>query len=188
MRGGMTMKRRILVVLAAVVVLATMAALPAAADSHRDVPIRGTQDLDLNLGIVTGEGAAPTVSWVGTVDFRGTVYPIAYFPTAPLVQIGWWVLFEEQITIYASLDYEFTDGVLTTFEPGDVIFTATDAGFGTPRGSAEGFGEIIEANGDADPYGVLSEVQVGDWTHWVGRYANAEGTEFGGAFRIFPVG
>jgi hypothetical protein len=180
-------KRNMLAVLA-VFAIATMASVLPAIAAEDEGPILGRQDLDFNVGILTGEGAAPQVSWVGTLQVNGASYPIAYFPKGPGMQVGGWFLFEETVRIYASLEYEFTEGVLTGFEPGRVVVKFVDSGVVSPRGWAVASGKVKRANGAADPYGVLDALSPGDWITWSGRLSSAEAAEFEGPFRIFPIG
>ncbi len=158
---------------------------PANASMHRS--LRGNVDLDFNLGLVLGEGAAQNVSWFGTVEFRGGTYDIAYYPTAPLVEHGNWIYFEDRYEIYDSLTYEYENGILTEFNPGTVVLEASERGWGTPWGTAFAFGKVVAFDADVDPHDLLARVQVGDRTFWRGRYLDETQLEFAGPFRIFPT-
>ncbi len=89
------MKRKLIILMAVAALFVTAIAAPVGAFGRRS--LRAHMDLDFNVGIVTGEGAAPMVSWVGTLEFRGGTYDVVYYPTAPLVEHGDWVYFEENV-------------------------------------------------------------------------------------------
>ncbi|MDJ0954408.1 MAG: hypothetical protein QNJ81_12085 [Acidimicrobiia bacterium] len=176
------MHRRLLTLLAALVVFASITIAPAAAGTNRAV--RGDLDIGLNLGIVLQQGAAPHVSWYGDIDFRGATYPIVYYGGL-LEEHGDWVYFEDSWEILDSLYYEVEGGVITVFEPGNVIIGAEEKGWGAPSGWAYGLGRIVTANPEADPHGVLDGVSLRDITLWTGSETDDAGLEFAGRFRIF---
>lgn len=181
------MKRKLLILLAVAALVATVIAAPAGAFGRHS--LRGHQGLDFNLGIVTGEGAAPNVSWVGTVDFRGGTYDIVYRPTAPLVEHGDWIYFEENVRIYepGTLSYTFDgNGVIVEFTEGNVVVEFNERGWLSPRGTGFAWGKVITANGD--PGGVLDNVTEGDRIFWYGGYLDETHTTWGGPFRIFTRG
>ena len=176
------MKRKVLTILAALVVLASVAVVPAAAKTHRAV--RGDLELQLNLGIVLQAGAAPEVSWFGTVDVRGAEYPIVFYGGV-LEQHGDWIYYEDRWEILDSMTYELTDGVITAIERGNVIVEAEEKGWGAPSGWAYGLGRVIDADPEFDPHGALELVEAGDVALWTGRETDESGLLFAGRFRIF---
>ena len=60
----------------------------------------------------------------------------------------------------------------------------TDAGWKTPSDLYFARGTVVEANGGADPFGVLEGIEVGDQIVWRGRTIDPEGNHFVGPFLV----
>lgn len=179
------MRRKLIIVLAAVAILASLVAVPAAASIHR--PIRGHMEHSLNLGYILETGAAPEVSWYGTVHIRGITYPMVYYGDL-LEDNNGWIYWEDRFEVLASLSYEVDEnGVITEFHPGDVIFEVVERGWGAPSGAFVALGSIVAADGSADPHGRLARVSVGDVMFYSGRTGET-GLDFKATFRIFAIG
>jgi hypothetical protein len=161
--------------------MASLVAVPAGASIHRPIP--GHVDMTLNLGYVLGEGAAQDVSWYGTVKFRGTTYPMVYY--GDLLEVnGDWIYWEDRYVILDTLHSEVEAGIITEFQPGEVILEVTERGFGV-SGRFIAIGTIVAANGSADPHGLLERASIGDVVTYWGR---GDGTEFTATLRIFASG
>jgi len=183
------MKRKLIILVAVAALFVTAIAAPVGAFGRRS--LRAHMDLDFNLGIVTAQGDAQDVSWVGTLDFRGGTYDVVFRPTAPLVERGDWVYFEENVRIYepGTLSYTFdSDGVITAFAEGHVMVEFNEKGWVSPRGTGFAWGKVAATDADADPHGVLSNVDVGDRIFWYGRYLDETRMNWGGPFRILTRG
>lgn len=170
------MRGKLSTLVAAVAILASLVAAPAAASVHR--PIRGHMDASLNLGFVLQEGAAPEVSWYGTLQVRGTAYPVVYYGDLLEEYEGGWIYWEDRYEILDSLTLEEEGGVITAFETGDVIFEVVERGFGAPSGAFFAIGSVVEANLDADPHGLFDGVSIGDVALYRGRSLGEAGLEF----------
>ena len=178
------MRRKIITVLAAVAILASLVAVPAGASIRR--PIRGQMEHSLNMGYILKTGAAPEVSWYGTVAIRGATYPMVYYGDL-LEDNNGWMYWEDRFEILASLSYEADEnGVIVEFDPGDVILEAADVGWGGPSGAFVAVGSIVAADGSADPFGRLRRVAVGDVMFYRGS-SGETGFDFAAAFRIFAL-
>ena len=183
------MKRKLIILVAVAALFVTAIAAPVGAFGRRS--LRAHMDLDFNLGIVTGEGAAPTVSWVGTLEFRGGTYGIVFFPHGPPEMHGEWAYFQETVRIYEpdSLSYTFDgSGVITAFTEGNVVVEFNDKGWVSPRGTGFAWGNVTATDADADSHGVFSNVDVGDRIFWYGRYLDEAHMNWGASFRIFTRG
>ena len=78
-------------------------------------------------------------------------------------------------------------GVLTEFDPGELLLAGSDVGYGTPSGRWRGSGPVTEAPADDGPLGCIP---VGSRVFWNGFYDTPEvgpGTHFLGKFRVFPT-
>ncbi len=177
------MHRRMLLVLALVVAMFAVAMTPATAG--RRTAIRGHQDLDFNLGLLDRSGAAPNVSWIGEIVLGGDAYVAVYYPLAEPRPIGSATLYVEKLVVYDSANIAFTDGVLTTFEPGPMIFTAADRAIETANLDFFAGGRITDVDRTADSKGALAAVRVGDRTFWRGSMEDPMQTTFQGPFSIF---
>ena len=103
------MKRKLLGVLAAMTMLATVAAPASAAGPTGG--LAGDMDLRLYLYTCPNEDApGRLLSWAGTVDFGRRTVGIAFFPTAELQMVGdtGWVYFEENWTLFRLPNRELT--------------------------------------------------------------------------------
>ncbi len=178
------MRRKLITVLAAVAILASLVAVPAGASIHR--PIRGHVDMTLNLGYVLQEGAAQEVSWHGTVRFRGTDYPMVYY--GDLLEVnGDYVYWEDRYVILDTLHKVVDEnGIITEFDPGEVILEVVERGWGySDRFFA--IGKIVAADGSADPHGLLDRASIGDLVVYWGR-SSEDGLAFTARLRIFASG
>lgn len=166
--------------------------------------IRGHQDLEFNMGLVTQEGEFQYVSWIGEVELDGDQYFIVYYPKAEPKPVGTSTLFVEEVEVYDELEYGFTSyppvmngedivlpprDVLTTFSPdeADLIYRGSDKAIGLQSGHFIAGGKIIFANPDADGKGALSEIKVGDRFFWRGYMADPNQTTFSGSYAIFST-
>jgi len=197
------MKKKLLILLAVAALIATVIAAPAGAS--REYSLRGHQDLDFNMGVVFGVGAAPNVSYVGMLQLSGDTYDIVYFSEAPPEPYGEWVYFEEIVRIYEAglVTAEFGEiksdipdvpPVITgitkfeVFEDHDPVVELTDKGWGFPWGTAIASGNVTTTNSNADPHGVLSGVEVGDRVIWYGRYLDDTHMTFAGMYSFISKG
>ncbi|MEN8234825.1 MAG: hypothetical protein ABFR89_07865 [Actinomycetota bacterium] len=144
------MRKKLSVVLVLVLALTVIAVAPASAKK----PIGGDMELEFNLGF--GAGPYPAISWVGTVGLEGELYGIAFFPT-DAKDVGTAHHFWEGWKVYeydtGDPFFAFTDGVLTTFNPGIPVLEGSDRGVtnhndkyrmrGTVDGATEPFEEWI---------------------------------------------
>lgn len=175
------MRRKLITVLAAVAMFASLVAAPAVAST--DKPIRGHMDCTLNTGYLE-QGVAQDVSWYGTIRIKGKTYPVVYY--GDLLDFdGDFLYWEDRYEILASLSYEVSDtGVITAFEPGEVILEVVERGLGY-AGWFVAIGSVEEASGSADPYGRLGGVSTGDamvyWGYGVGN-------DFTASLRILATG
>lgn len=182
------MKRKLIAVLA-IVGLLTVATATTASAHRRSHAARADMELQFNLGFGNPDSgtARADVTWVGTLDFGdGREYGIAFMPTAPLQTFGDWVRFEERVEIYASDGFEFTDGVMTTFDPGPIVFEGWDRGWGTPWDTAFAAGRVDDVIPANDPHGLFKQRVDGNRTFWKGAYG-ATPAEFSGTYWVFGV-
>lgn len=171
------MKRRLSTVLAIVVALTLVSVAPVSADE----PLVGDMELEFNLEF--GTGLFPAISWVGTVDFDGDVYGIAFFPTGAK-DVGTVHHFWEDWAIYpydaGDPFFTFTGGVLTEFAPEPPVLEGYDRGTAMKNNRYRMNGSVT---GVADPF-----------EEWLGRNVHMSGViewyEFGaphfapGTFRV----
>lgn len=176
------MRIKLITVLAVVAMFASLVATPAGASI--DKPIRGHMDCTLNIGYVLEQGVAQDVSWYGTVRIKGKTYPVVYY--GDLLEVdGDSLYWEDRYEILASLSYEVNDsGVITAFEPGEVILEVVERGLGY-AGWFVAIGSVEAANGSADPHKRLGRVSVGDAMFYWGRGGD---TDFTASLRVFASG
>ena len=146
--------------------------------------LSGTQHLEFNRGLLEGTGEAPFVSWVGTLEIEGNDCYIAYFPTAEPRQVESGMLYAENYAVYDSLMHEFTDGVLTMFEPGPVILEGSDEANANAALQFVAQGTVTAMYPDSDSRGVMSDVRVGHQSLWRGSMDSPDQTTFEGSFSI----
>jgi len=135
-----------------ILVAAVLAMSAAAATVSARTPVRGTMDLQFNLGWPGPQAEVP--DWVGTVTIDDTTYGMAFFAIGtgkpfdadPSTSVHF---FEEIWTVYASLDYEFDgNGMLTKFDPGPVVLSGPDSGITNMVNSKYTMtGTVAEASG-----------------------------------------
>lgn len=178
------MRSRVLVVFAVVVAMLAVSVAPAGAKGGR--AIKGDQDIAFNLGLVLEVGAAQDVSWFGEVTLGGATYPIVYNPTAEPKPIwgGRATLFLETLTVYDAITYSYEEGVLTAFDVGNMIFTATDRAICLESGHCFSAGRITDVDTAQDTQGALRSLRVGDRTFWSGFMPDPEAVTFDGPFTI----
>ena len=160
------MKRRLLVVMAVVAVVASLAAVPATAKGQLR-GLNGDVDITLVLHTCPNEDApGERITWVGTVDFGMRTVGIAYFPNVPNEVIGdkGWVFFDELWTLFRLPKRTLTDSVLSSAacNPKRVILEGIDRGFGTPWGVFFAAGPLIAGAGQFEKF-------VGGMAFWVGE-------------------
>ena len=199
------MTRKLLIILAVVVAMVSVSVTPAGARGRSNV-VKGHQDLEFNLGLITEEGDFPFVSWIGEVELGGDAYFIVYYPTAEPKPIGSSTLFVENVEVYDTLDYGFTSlpavidedsgevllpprNVLTTFAPTEdaLIYRGNDKAIGTASGHFLAGGTITFANPTADSKGALSDIKIGDRIFWRGFMADPNQTTFEGPYAIYST-
>jgi hypothetical protein len=163
--------------------MASLVAAPAGASIHK--PIRGHVDMTLNLGVFQ-DGAAKDVSWHGTLRVRGTDYPMVYY-AGLLEPNGEWVYWEDRYVIFDTLHKVVDEnGIITEFEPGEVILEVHERGWGY-SGRFFAIGEIVTAEGSADPHGLLDTASIGDLVVYRGHESN-DGLAFTASLRTFASG
>jgi|GEM_PF-2738706 len=146
------MKKRLLLVLALVVVLSLIAAAPVTAQdpNHDRQPPSGDQVMILNA-----EGDGPLgyygceeISWFGTVEIDGKTFGMALYPDfdyvgpgGPLYEYGeYWKIFTGK--------FKAKDGVLKRCAPGRVVMEGYDEGvWDMGSGLFESFGTVDYAAG-----------------------------------------
>ncbi len=192
------MKKFALLVLAAIV---AVLAIPASADAHGRTPIRGSVDVQFNMGVIFGVGVAENpetnVSYIGDIIFRGHDYTLVWFNITPPEPGCAVCTAAETWSIYDSAAYEFgtvnvpgvgdVGGVLTSFTPGELVLAGSDQAVGTSSGYWIGWGPITDV-GRAAADGPFEHV-TGGRVLWYGSYDTVEvgpGTHFTGRFIVFP--
>ena len=161
--------------LAAVAIIAligVMVAPPASAQDQK--PLSGKMELT-NFSVQCGptpEAGPPFLTWAGTVIIDGTTYGWADFPTAPLIEDGKFISFEEYWTIFRLDEDEVVDPGLAC-DADRVVLAGVNDGWGAPGGAAKADGTVTLAESD----GPFDDVAIGSRMFWRGRV-----TEFSGAF------
>jgi hypothetical protein len=180
-RGRTEMKRKLLVLLAAVVVLSVVIAAPALACE----PQYGEMELVFNNEkFAPGPGAEcpEALSWYGTIEFGEESYGIAYFPAAPPVSApGGWRIFQEDWTIFTlpeggvSLD--------AACDESSVVLEGHDVGLFVPPNLDFAIGSVTAVNDDC----LFDDSYLGSTVFWDGIVDDTvTPREFSGTFRIFP--
>ena len=174
------MKRRMLVFLVLVGVLAVMVAVPVSADM--DKPIEGKMELTF-----LGEGCPvphdpPFLTWAGTVVIDDTTYGWADFPTTELVVDGKFIYFEERWTIFTLGEGEAVTAAIACDEDLVVIEGLND-GWGPPGRTGKADGIVTWA----DPDGPFDEVATGSTMFWRGKVTDKAFTEFKATLHIFTL-
>lgn len=190
--------KKLAVLLVAAIVGLVMA--PTNTAAHGRGPIRGSVDVQFNMGVIFGVGVASdpntNVSYIGDITFRGHDYTLVWFNITP-PEPGCTICYaEETWSVYDSAEYEFgvvevpgvgdVPGVLTSFTPGELVFEGSDRGVGTSTGYWMGWGPVTDVGPAADgPF----EGLTGGRVLWFGSYDTNEvepGTRFAGRFIVFP--
>lgn len=200
--GTQGVVRRLLILLATSLLVLVGVAAPASANQCK--PAIGDIDVQFNMGVIFGVGVAAepdtNISYIGEISFRGEDYTFVWFALedphpaqGQLITVNdLWAIYENDTVVY---EFGVVDvpgvgsvpGVLTTFEPGELLLAGSDVAFGTPSGQARGSGSVTEAPADTGPLGC---VPVGSRVFWNGKYDTPEagpGTHFLGKFRVFPA-
>ena len=172
------MKRRILVLLTLVAVLAVMVAAPVSADGEN--PINGKMELTLFGVPCSEEPDSPFLTWAGTVVIDGTTYGWADFPTGPLVEEGKFVYFEEYWTIFTLGESEVVTPAVAC--DGDrVILDGLNDGWGPPGFTGKADGWVTWA----EPEGPFADVAPGSKMFWRGKVTGP--VSFKATLHIFPL-
>lgn len=193
------MKKLALLVFAALVSLSVISG-PAPADAHGRGPIRGKVDVQFNMGVIFGVGVAAepdtNIAYIGDIKFRGRDFTLVWFSVVP-PEDGCTICYaEETWSIYDYVDYDFGEvpvpdfgdvpGVLTVFEPGNLVLAGSDRGIGTSTGYWMGWGPVTDVAETAEkPF----DHMTGGHVFWHGSYDTDEvgpGTHFKGRFTVFP--
>lgn len=123
------MKKKLTVLLAMALALSIVSAPPAVARGHR--ALVGPMELEFNLGFGDPAAPYPEITWVGTVEFKGELYGIAFFPTWGK-DVKNLHLFREIWKVYPYDEsdpfFEFEEGLLTEFSPEAPLMVGHDAG------------------------------------------------------------
>lgn len=181
------MKRLLMLLATSLFILGGIASPAGAARCH---PAIGGIDVQFNVGVILGTGAAPDVSYIGDITFDDQTHVLVWYPlTNPAPAQGQLIFAEEIWAIYESVNYEFDDvtGVLTIFETGPLLLAGSDVAFGTPSGQVRGRGPVTDAPATDGPLGCVT---VGSSVFWTGTWDPPEvgpGTHFIGKFRVFPT-
>ena len=123
------MKKLMLLVLAAII---GVSVIPGTAGAGRRTPIRGSVDVQFNMGVIFGVGVADNpdtnVSYIGDITFGRHDYTLVWFNVTPPAEGCTWCYAEEYWRIYDSAQFEFgvvnvppfgdIPGVLTRVHPG----------------------------------------------------------------------
>lgn len=184
----------------AAIVGLSLVAVSAPAEAHSRAPIRGSVDVQFNMGVIFGVGVAENpdtnVSYIGDITFRGHDYTLVWFNTTP-PEAGCTICYaEENWSIYDSAEFEFgvvevpgvgaVPGVLTSFTPGDLVLAGSDRAVGTSSGYWMGWGPVTDVGvTDGGPFEQVIDGRV----FWYGSYDTDEvgpGTHFKGKFNVFP--
>jgi len=173
------MRRRGFLTTALVVAVSLLLVVPVGAATPRHSFMEG----DFNVGVQTGEGVVPDVSWVATMQF-GTnhTYYIVWYPDE-IRPVGDWLIVLEHWQVLSSLEVEFTDNVITTFVPGPVVLEGHEFAVGTPWATFYSHGRVDNVEPDGDPGGIFPETLEGHRTYWEGEYGETQ-LEFFGEFWI----
>ena len=172
------MKRRMMVLLSIVAVVAVMVAAPASADAKKQ--INGKMELTLLLVPCTVEDDSPFLTWAGTVVIGGTTYGWADFPTGPLVEEGGFIYFEEYWTIFTLGEDEAVTAAVAC-DADRVVMDGFNVGWGTPGDTGRADGTVESA----DPDGPFAEVATGSTMFWRGKVTSPD--EFKATLHIRPL-
>jgi len=157
-----TMKKRLLFVLAIIVALSLIAAAPVSACNthgrHRHQPPSGDQVMILNQNpdMSFGLFGREEISWFGTIVIDGKTFGMALYPDygywdpeplpgdepaddAEYLYGEWWKVFTGK--------FKAKDGVLKRCAPGRVLMSGYDEGIGSAAGAFESFGTVDYAAG-----------------------------------------
>jgi hypothetical protein len=143
------MKTKLFAALALIAILSTALVVPADAKK----PLEGEMELQFNRGWSEPQTEVPI--WVGTITIDEEEYGMAFFNVGtgkPFVgqPNPDHVIFAGEIwTIYEHLEFGFDEnGVLATFEPGNVLLSGPDSGTVTLANNKYRLnGSVEEANG-----------------------------------------
>ena len=128
-------------------------------------PLVGEMELEFNLDFGAEGADFAHITWVGTINFDGAVYGMAFIPTNAK-DVGVVHHFWEDWLIY-PYDSEnpfflFEDGFLTEFDPDPPVLWGTDKGISSPNDKYRMNGTI---DGAEEPF-----------EEWLGRSVHMSGT------------
>ena len=118
---------------AAILVIFILTLVPTLAVSA-EKPLRGTMDLQFNLGWPGPQDHIP--DWIGTITINGETYDMAFYCTGsgkPFVttpdDLRGVIHFFEETWVIGHIDYEFDEnGVLIEYNPIDILLWGYDTG------------------------------------------------------------
>ena len=165
-----------------VAVAAAGALVAAPVDAAKQKPLSGPMDLDLYAELCAVPHAPAFLTWAGTVELDGVTYGFADFPTAPFVEDGKFIYFEEYWTMFTLDEGEAVTPEIAC-DTTRVVLAGVNDGWGTPGGTGKADGEVTEV---IDP-GPFSDVEVGSRMFWRGRVVGDAGTDFVATFHIQPA-
>jgi hypothetical protein len=165
-----------------VAVAAAGALVAAPVDAAKQKPLSGPMDLDLYAQLCATPHAPPFLTWAGTVELDGVTYGFADFPTAPLIEDGKFIYFEEYWTMFTLEEGEAVTPDIAC-DTTRVVLAGVNDGWGTPGGTGKANGEVTEV---IDP-GPFSDFEVGSRMFWRGRVVGDTGTDFVATFHIQPA-
>jgi hypothetical protein len=170
--------KRLMTILATAALIGLAGATPAGADEVQH-PISARMQLEY-LGVPCPEHVPPFLTWAGTVEIDGMTYGWADFPTAPLVDDGKFVAFEEYWTIFTLEDEAVTAELACDADL--VLLAGVNDGWGSPglTGRADGAVTYVADDGEFD------EVAPGSRMFWRGKVTDDAGTRFRATLHILP--
>ncbi|MDX2380582.1 MAG: hypothetical protein QNM02_12595 [Acidimicrobiia bacterium] len=172
--------KKMLSMIVAVVAAGALVAAPVNAGNQK--PLSGPLELEFNGVVCPQTHAPPFLTWAGTVELNGTTYGFADFPTAPLIEDGKFIYFEEYWTMFSLEEHEAVTPEIAC-DPTRVVLAGVNDGWGTPGMTAKADGTVTEV---ADP-GPFEDVAPGSRMFWRGRVVGETGTEFLATFHIKPL-
>jgi len=119
-----------------VAVAAAGALVAAPVDAAKQKPLSGPMDLDLYAELCAVPHAPPFLTWAGTVELDGVTYGFADFPTAPFVEDGKFIYFEEYWTMFTLDEGEAVTPEIAC-DTTRVVLAGVNDGWGTPGGTGK---------------------------------------------------
>jgi len=159
------MRKKLFLLLAAVVALSMLSLAPASAEA----PLTGPMDLEFNLNFGAEGDACAHITWAGTVELDGALYEMAFIPTGAK-DVGTVHHFWEDWLIYpydeGNLILQFSAGdprVLVACDPGEI----SPVLWGTDKGTT-GLNSKYRMNGTIDGANAPFEAWLGRNVHMSG--------------------